>query len=493
MEKVRITFIRDPHRFWFCREDFDLDDEITVFRAKLRQAIRTAAFNNEAWQPAVGENVAFFQKNGIWDRATVEDISPNGDIRVWLEDLGFPQTVKKRDIRPMPHGIKLPVNKIVREGGLFEVIPAKRKFNVSTLRVEMIDCGGVWSPDAIDLMKEVVDIAETTIFEVKCSPDKTISYGNLIFVMPNGSRISAKEILMDYCMHSEAFLQVISKNLCQSLRRLRSDIPGEVQLQNTQQFVNEWVEKVWDLDLQQDNFDESVSTYHVGNQNPRPPPIRQQSPPTQMMRKVALAGVAPASDEWDTPVVTTTQTRPPKQKPKENDEFDLMPSGIARGFGRGRGISSDCSNTYFSLAIESEKEARSVSDAHDNVALEMYLKSQGKSQEKTQEKLPEKSPDVSQSSRSARVMPDPAGMLYGKEMSKKDKRHYVQVSRVDNKKKSFEKSDEVRHLGDAAVALTAKKRYQRVLVHCPFPVKMIESINEATLRPEVHEKLRRDR
>lgn len=158
----------------------------------------------------------------------VNSIGLNGELTLWLVDIGHPQRARRDEVRPIPKNVKLPEKKTIREGGIFQLVPAKRvtmkflypeivlrkgfflgfqKFNLQTLKVEMVDCGNVWSQDAIELMKEAIEVAESLRFEARSFPDDNIAFGNLTFVMPNGRKLSAVDLLGDYSRRSEDFLE----------------------------------------------------------------------------------------------------------------------------------------------------------------------------------------------------------------------------------------------------------------------------------------------
>ncbi|GAB0096442.1 hypothetical protein DMENIID0001_119520 [Sergentomyia squamirostris] len=455
MEHIRITYLKDPDRFWFCREDCFLGDEATDLRTKLSRALRSAT-SNDTWTPTEGEVVAFFQKNvEVWDRATVQNIASNGEITIWLEDLGFPHTFDGFDgkgmktvLRPMPD-VQLPLKNLVRQGRLFGIIPAKKKLNLETFQDEMIKSDGVWSVEAIDLMRKVVDLAETISFELKSSVNN-VFYGNLVFSMPNGKKISARELLKDHSMNSEASFEESPTQ-----EASKSPVPVEEE--------NEWIEK--SLDLEHDTFDESVSTYEC-------PDTEVASGPPDNDKSGSYGDKTMIMDQ------------------EQAAEYVWTPNARASARRRGRALlSREFSAEIMTSDREMEKNIRSVSEAHNIIALELY---------KEKQQLPEKplELEMTQSSRSIRKMPLPAGMMRDTESLRQHSEENLQVKLIPqefNNESGPSNEEDLRHLGTLPVGSTAKKRYQRVLVHCPVPVKMIEKITEVCFREEVHQRLKRER
>uniref|UniRef100_A0A1B0D7F3 RNA helicase n=1 Tax=Phlebotomus papatasi TaxID=29031 RepID=A0A1B0D7F3_PHLPP len=424
MERIIITHFVDPHRFWFrLDEPFQDQGELLDFRANLNKAIQRAD-KNEGWTPAVGEVVAYFYKHSaMLERAVVNSIGLNGELTLWLVDIGHPQRARRDEVRPIPKNVKLPEKKTIREGGIFQLVPAKRKFNLQTLKVEMVDCGNVWSQDAIELMKEAIEFAESLRFEARSFPDDNFVFGNLTFVMPNGRKLSAVDLLGDYSRRSEDFLEMISRNLCPKLRLKNSGNDLEA-VPASQDYVNKWIEKV--VDVQNDNFDESVSTFHT----PAVP---------------ATIPKCPEMDEWDH--MDHHRSRPAHKVSEilEEDEFSSVPSSHQMNGRPGK------------VSVSPLKSSSSASDGKSLVEAR-----RAHSMKLLEESLSEK--DLVVPSGRSQLVPQPAGMVNSKDVpiinrpKRKNSKSPLEVEKGDPREK-------IRALGDVAIAPSAKKRYQRLLAH----------------------------
>uniref|UniRef100_A0A1B0CWF3 RNA helicase n=1 Tax=Lutzomyia longipalpis TaxID=7200 RepID=A0A1B0CWF3_LUTLO len=488
MENIIITYFVNPHRFWFKREEFHPDEEISIFRANLDRALRTQSFNAETWTPAVGETVAYFQRDSaVWDRAVVREIALNGNITLWIEDCGKLQKARKKEIRPMPKNVILPSKKIVREGGLFELIPAKRKFNLNTMRIQMVDCGGVWAEDAIELMREAINIADSITFEIKSSPDKNTAFGNLTFRLPNGKSLTAVELLADYSQQSEKFLEVISRDVACKLRLAGEENSPATTPSINRCSVNEWVEK--SIDVLDDNFDDSVSTFNPQHQTSRENFPKMKLPsPKQKPSQPPSAGRIESS--W------TPQPLPKPQGIDRGYDGDFSPNAAKSHEQPKQRITADdifkgmsgSSNTDSANLCPSDQDIRKIYNANVEKARMMAREKLNKSSNGAASTMPTNG--LSESSRSHHN-PQPAGMLQHAP-SKKAKEKMEKAMRRAGMDPNSPGVD-LRELGEAPVARTAKKRYQRVLVHCPLPVTMVEKITDAFFCPEVHEKLKQFR
>ncbi|XP_059622507.1 putative ATP-dependent RNA helicase SoYb [Phlebotomus argentipes] len=518
MENITITHFISPHSFWFKLVD-EQDDEIDAFRAKLKRAMK-ATENCDSWSPVIGETVGYYRQHAaVWDRATVQNIAADGVITLWLEDMGLPEKAKRKQIKPMPKNIAPPMQ-IVRQGGL-ALTPVKKKYNTTTFSVNLVDSED-WSQDAIELMKDVISCADKILFEVKITPKPGLCFGIMLFHLPDGKKLTAEELLADFSCKSDRFLEMIYPHKSSTLQQKSEEIVTSAS--TSRDFVSNWVEKT--IDVQNDDFDESVSTYHpaetakISNGTSHPvfrhqhetvvvvEPLRRRLDTRLATTEMPYSNIEldrPIREQYEAMAMAGKKAFNEKQlRMTESSRSKLtpMPGGMLNGKDLPR------INGKAKKQDKKFKLPKDVPEEHVQETQQQTPKIEANLEDEFDFNLTPRckkiNPSVIEKPRiSHSVYSDCASRTSMEASTKYALKAYLEKQRLslssseDKAVKTAMKPNsletDVKQLGEAAVDATAKKRYQRVLVHSPLAVKMVERITEAPFRQEVHDKLRQSR